>query len=103
MAGKILTEAAILKCPHQGTITPQGKDPRVTINNSAVLTIGAGTIAGCILPKQNPFDQTITWTNGTTRVTASGKALLLDNIVTPCLATTQPFQAQNVQQKVEAT
>lgn len=104
MSGHPLTDAAILQCMHAGTISPAKKDTRVQIQGAAVYTApNNGTVAGCTLPKNGPFDQTVVWTTGTTRVTASGLPLLLDSVVTPCVASGAPLKAQNVQTRVTAT
>lgn len=104
MPGNILTVAATLQCAHAGTITASLPDPRVQILGASVLTApGAGTVSGCTLPKNGPFDQTITWTAGSVRVTASGKALVLDTTVTPCLASGAPAMVVQVQRRVTAT
>lgn len=104
MPGHPVTKSATLMCQHGGTITPQALDTRVQIVDSPVLVApGNATVAGCGLPKNGPFDQTVVFTTGSTRVTASGRALVLDSVQTPCLASGAPLMAINVQQRVTAT
>lgn len=104
MPGNPITLASTLQCAHGGQIKVTQGDARVLIAGSPVVTVGAtGLVSGCPLPQSAPFDQTVTWTAGTSRVLASGKPLALDTTPTPTAATQSPLVVVVNQEKVSAT
>lgn len=104
MSGHLLHVGATVLCSHGGTATAMQPNPRVQVSGQATLTLpGMATVAACPLPKNGPFCQTATWTQGTTRVTADGQPLVLDAGQSTCAATGQPLRVVACQKRVTAT
>ena len=103
MPGHLLHLGAIVQCSHAGAATPMSSNPRVTLaGQPTVLVSTQWMIAGCPLPKNAPFDQTASFTAGTTRVTSNGQPLALDSAASTCAATGQPLRVVQVQSRVVA-
>jgi len=103
MSGHLLHLGAIVQCTHAGPATPMAANSRVLVTGQpTVLQTTPWTIAGCPLPKNAPFDQTGSFTAGTTRVTSNGQPLALDSAASTCAATGQPLRVVQVQSRVVA-
>jgi hypothetical protein len=87
MPGFILTQAAQVQCVHGGQATPTVPNPRVTINGSAIITQPAPWIVGgCPFASSPGPCVTAQWVSASTRVTASGQPVLLQDSFAICAA-----------------
>lgn len=102
----LLDRTSVLLCPHVGGVAQQVNfTPRVLLRGSpAVIVQGAPLpVSGCPLQSSGPvFCATGTFTAGTTRVLASGKALALSTSQANFVNTGATAAAKSHQTRVEA-
>lgn len=86
MAGKALTTAATMTCPHGGTVTAMSSG-RVTATAPVLRATDTFLIAGCSFSTAaGPMPcVTVRWVSPDTRVKASGAATLSEGSIGLCL------------------
>jgi hypothetical protein len=94
MAGKSLTTAAQLKCPHGGTVTIVSANQRVKAAAPLALATDTFTVAGC--PNQIPGSPpvpnpcvTVKWVVADMRNKVGGQLTLSESSVGICLSAAQ--------------
>jgi hypothetical protein len=105
MAGKTLTTASILQCPHGGRVTVLSSYPQAGACESPIATVGdTFVIAGCPhhifagVPVPSPC-ATVRWLVADTVMTVGGHATLSEGSAGLCLSAAQiPQGAVIVQQ-----
>ncbi|HEY5802835.1 MAG TPA: hypothetical protein VIT90_03975 [Lysobacter sp.] len=105
MGGAILHLGASVACAHGGPATPTAPYSRVTVSGRPVVTVAAPyTIAHCNLP--SPADALRCtggqWLQGSTRVFAGGRALVLDSSTSMCVPSGAAMVVMECQMRVTA-
>jgi hypothetical protein len=79
VSSPVLTSAAVLTCPHGGSVRALTSSPRVLAGGAGVLRTGdAFVVAGCAFtvgPAASPCTS-VTWTGAAARVLAEGQPVL---------------------------
>ncbi|KUN25126.1 hypothetical protein AQJ23_17320 [Streptomyces antibioticus] len=82
MPGPVLHSGATATCPHGAPLTIVTADARVMVSGTAAAVLtDQGTVAGCpfTVPTAKPQPCVTTkWMSGATRVTSSGRPLLIN-------------------------
>jgi hypothetical protein len=108
MPDYLLHEGATVLCLHSGKASPQLTDQRVKVGGQKVVTISSVyKIEGCKQPPSagGPDLTTVQWKTAASRVTASGKPVLLRDSIASCdrTPTVPALQIFSTQTRVKGT
>jgi len=108
MAGKTLTTASVLQCPHGGKVTIVSSYPQAGACESPIATVGdTFLIAGCPhqivagIPIPSPC-VTVRWLVADTVMTVNGNATLSEGSSGLCLSAAQIPQGAVIVQQTQA-